>query len=48
MVNFIEVLEDIGILVLGMSVCLSMTIWNGFGINGVMETMELEWINEIK
>ena len=45
MVNFIEVLEDIGILDFGMSVCLFMPIWNGFGINGVME---LEWINETK
>ena len=33
MVNFIEVLEDIGILVDGVSVCLSLSIWNGFGIN---------------
>ena len=35
----------LGVLVFGMSVCLSMSIWNGFGINGVME---LEWINETK
>ena len=33
MVNFIEVLEDIGILVFGMFVCLSMSIWNGSGIS---------------
>ena len=33
MVNFIEVLEDIGILVFGMSVFLSLSIWNGFGIS---------------
>jgi len=33
MVNFIEVLEDIGILVFRMSFCLSLSIWNGFGIN---------------
>ena len=36
MVNFIEVLDSwriLGGLVFGMSVCLSMSIWNGFGIN---------------
>ena len=35
----------LGVLVFGMSVSLSMSIWNGFGISGVME---LEWINETK
>ena len=45
MVNFIEVLEGFGCLVFGMSMCMSMSIWNGFGIN---EVMELEWINETK
>ena len=39
MVNFIEVLdlEDIGCFGFGMSVSLSMSIWNGFGISAVME-----------
>ena len=37
MVNFIEVLEDIGCLGFGMSVCLSLSIGNEFGISGVME-----------
>ena len=44
-VNFIEVLEDIGILVFWMWICMSLSIWNGFGISGVME---LGWINETK
>ena len=33
MVNFIEVLEDIGCFGFGMSVCMFMSIWNGFGIS---------------
>ena len=32
----------LGVLVFGMSVSLFMSIWNGFGISGVME---LQWIN---
>ena len=46
MVNFIEVLENIGCFGFW-DVCLNvgMSIWNGFGIN---EVMELEWINETK
>ena len=28
-----------------MYICMSLSIWNGFGISGVME---LEWINETK
>ena len=32
-VNFIEVLEDIRILVFGMSVFMSRSIWNRFGIS---------------
>ena len=35
----------LGVLVFGMSVSLFMSIWNGFGISGVME---LQWINETK
>ena len=35
----------LSVLVFGMSVCMSMSIWNGFGISWVME---LEWINETK
>ena len=30
MVNFIEVLEGIGVLVGEMWICMSMSIWNGF------------------
>ena len=33
--NFIEVLDGIGWLVYGMWICMSMSICNGFGINGV-------------
>ena len=33
MVNLIEVLEGIGILVFGMWICMSLSIWSGFGIN---------------
>ena len=35
----------LGVFVFGMSVCLFMSIWNGFGISWVME---FEWINETK
>ena len=46
MVNFIEVFENIlGVLVFGMSVCLSMSILNGFGISS---SMALGWFNETK
>ena len=45
MVNFIEVLEGIGFWFMECGFCMSMSIWSGFGINGVME---LEWINETK
>ena len=33
----------LGVFVFGMWFCMSLSIWNGFGISGVME---LEWINE--